>query len=112
MFDYNYRSELHQVGEQLVAQHLHVSRLQQQGQADPEKLCIEKIAEQQLRIKQVIQLLYAVTHTYTHTHTHTGILKMQWVFFPVGQAASKVIGGTLPAQITPESKTLLAHQIH
>ncbi len=47
-----FRSLLFQIGEQLASQHMRVLGTQQGG-ATAEQLCAERIAEQQLRIKQV-----------------------------------------------------------
>lgn len=48
-----FRSELNLIGEQLAQQHAMVTRLQKTD-SNWEQLCAERIAEQQLRIKQVI----------------------------------------------------------
>ena len=48
-----YRDELSHVGEQLAAQHAQYTQLRNNPAANPEHVCAEKIAEQQLRIKQV-----------------------------------------------------------
>ncbi len=47
-----FRSELNLIGEQLAQQHAMVTRLQNTD-SNWEQLCAEKIAEQQLKIKQV-----------------------------------------------------------
>ena len=46
------RDELSHTEEQLAAHHVQYTQLQRSG-ANPEHICAEKIAEQQLRIKQV-----------------------------------------------------------
>ena len=48
------RSRLSEVSEQLARQHAQTLRAQQ-SEASPEQICAERIAEQQLRIKQVMK---------------------------------------------------------
>lgn len=47
------RGQLSRVSEQLACQHVKVLRIQQ-SEGTTEQICAERIAEQQLRIKQVL----------------------------------------------------------
>ena len=63
-----------EVSEQLARQHAQTLRAQQ-SEATPEQICAERIAEQQLRIKQVMKqrtspsLLLLRKYMLTHVHT-------------------------------------------
>ena len=80
------RSQLSEVSEQLACQHAQMLRAQQ-SEATPEQICAERIAEQQLRIKQVMKqrtslsllLLLRKVHTYTHCPFFRKIVAQQIV---------------------------------
>lgn len=61
----SYRSELSRTEERLAVHHAQCTELQKRG-ANREHICAEKIAEQQLRIKQVY---YICTDTLDDNHT-------------------------------------------